>query len=314
MDRILGGHRSPFLSQYFYFYLKGLERLNNALQSFGLTLIVGLTMGFGSILSFFISKKHKKLLALSLSFSAGIMIYVSFMEMLPEGIHLIEGYMGEGTSWVALMWFFSGMFITAIIERFVHAFAGEFHVHDHNHDHKKESHHDHNKEKHSHHELDNAHTEENSHLTKLGLMSAIAIAVHNVPEGLALFTSGLKDITLAYPIAVAVIIHNIPLSIAISVPLVYSTGSKKKAFLYTLLVGLMQPIGALIGYVLLSNFLNDMIFGILFSVVAGIMIFVSLDELLPAAQKDEDHHLSVYGAIAGMIVMAIALSFFGHSH
>jgi len=288
--------------------------LNNVVQSFGLTLIVGLTMGLGSILSFFISNKHKKLLALSLSFSAGIMIYVSFMEMLPEGIHLIEEYIGEGTSWVALIWFFTGMFITAIIERFVHAFAGDFHNHNHNHNHK-DTHHDHDKGKHSHdHEHNYVHREENSHLTKLGLMSAIAIAVHNVPEGLALFTAGLKDITLAYPVAAAVVIHNIPLSIAISVPLVYSTGSKKKAFLYTLLVGLMQPIGALIGYVLLSNFLNDLIFGILFSVVAGIMIFVSLDELLPAAQRDEDHHLSVYGAIAGMIVMAIALSFFGHSH
>ena len=258
-------------------------------------------MGLGSLLSFFISSSHKKLLSLSLSFSAGIMIYVSFMEMLPEGIHLIEEYIGEGSSWVALIWFFAGMFMTAVIERFVHAFAGDLHNHDHNHNHN------HN---HDHHD----HVDENSHLTKLGLMSAIAIAIHNIPEGLALFTAGLKDITLAYPIAAAVIIHNVPLSIAISVPLYYSTGSKKKAFLYTLLVGLCQPIGAILGYVLLSNFFNDLVFGILFSVVAGIMVFVSLDELLPASQKDEDHHLSVYGAIAGMIVMAISLGFFGHSH
>lgn len=283
--------------------------MDNVVQSFGLTLIVGLTMGLGSILSFFVSSSHKKFLSLALSFSAGIMIYVSFMEMLPEGIHLIEEYIGEGSSWVALIWFFAGMFITAVIERFVHAFAGEFHSHDHNHNHK------HSYEKELQHEHDHNHNEKNnSHLTKLGLMSAIAIAIHNIPEGLALFTAGLKDITLAYPIAAAVIIHNIPLSIAISVPLYYSTGSKKKAFLYTLLVGLCQPIGAILGYVLLSNFFNDLVFGILFSIVAGIMIFVSLDELLPAAQKDEDHHISVYGAIAGMIVMAISLNFLGHSH
>lgn len=260
-------------------------------------------MGLGSLLSFFISKKHKVLLSLSLSFSAGIMIYVSFMEMLPEGIHLIEDYLGEGHSFIALAWFFAGMFITAMIERFVHSYAGQFHVHDHSH-----SNHDHNE--HHHHD----HEGEDHHLTKLGMMSAIAIAIHNVPEGLALFTAGLKDISLAYPVAAAVIIHNIPLAIAISAPLYYSTGSKKKAFLYTLLVGLMQPIGALLGFVLLSNFFNDLVFGILFSLVAGIMIFVSLDELLPAAQRGEDHHLSVYGAISGMIVMAIALSIFGHSH
>lgn len=279
---------------------------SNIIQSFVLTLVVGLTMGLGSILSFFVSTRHKKPLALALSFSAGILIYVAFMEMLPEGIHLIEHYMGEGHSWIALIWFFSGMFITAVFEGVVHNFAGGLHSHGH-------SHHDHTHEHHEHHHKHESH-ETNGHLTKLGLMSALAIGVHNIPEGLALFTSGLVDITLAYPVAVAVIIHNIPLSVAISLPLVYSTGSKTKAFLYTLLVGLMQPLGAVLGYVLLHNFFNDLVFGILFSVVAGIMIFVSLDELLPAAQKDQDHHISVYGAIAGMIVMAIALNFFGHSH
>lgn len=264
-----------------------------------LTLIVGLTMGLGSLLSFLVSEKYKSLFSLSLSFSAGIMIYVSFMEMLPEGIHLIEDYMGEGHSWVGLIWFFFGMFLTAVIEKFVHAFAGGFHTH--NHSHHKGDHHDHN-----HHD--------DSHLSKLGLMSAVAIAIHNVPEGLALFTTGINDMAMAYPVAFAIIIHNIPLAVAISVPLVYSTGSRKKAFIYTSLVGLMQPIGAIIGYLLLANFLNDMVLGIMLSVVAGIMIFVSLDELLPAAQQDVDHHISVYGAIAGMIVMALALSFFGHSH
>lgn len=276
---------------------KGVESLNNITQSFILTLLVGLTMGLGSLFSFFVSGKYKNLLALSLSFSAGIMIYVSFMEILPEGIHLIEDYMGHGYNWLGLIWFFFGMFLTAVFEKVVHFFAGGFHVHNHHHDHHHHSH-DHG----------------DSHLTKLGLMSALAIAMHNIPEGLALFITGLNDIALAYPVAVAIIIHNIPLAVAISVPLVYSTGSRKKAFIYTTLVGLMQPIGAVIGYVLLSSFLNDMVFGILLSVVAGIMIFVSLDELLPAAQQDVDHHISVYGAIAGMIVMATALSFFGHSH
>lgn len=273
--------------------------MNNITQSFILTLLVGLTMGLGSLFSFFVSGKYKSLLALSLSFSAGIMVYVSFMEMLPEGIHLIEDYMGEGYHWIGLIWFFFGMFLTAVIEKFVHAFAGSFHTHNHHH-------------KHVHHH--HGHDQDDSHLSKLGIMSAIAIGIHNIPEGLALFTTGINDIALAYPVAIAIIIHNIPLAVAISVPLVYSTGSRKKAFIYTTLVGLMQPIGAIIGYMLLANFLNDLVLGIMLSLVAGIMIFVSLDELLPAAQQDVDHHISVYGAIAGMIVMAAALSFFGHSH
>lgn len=271
--------------------------MNNVSLSLGLTLLVGLSMGLGSILSFIISGTHKKLLALSLSFAAGIMIYVSFMEMLPEGIHLIEEYVGERGVFIALFWFFSAMFFTALVEKLVHKFAGDYHDHHHGHSHSHD---------HSHKNGD--------HLSKLGLMSAIAIGIHNIPEGLALFTAGLKDITLAYPIAAAVIIHNIPLSIAISVPIYYSTKSKKRAFLYTIIVGLCQPLGAILGYLILSQYFNDLVFGIMFSIVAGIMIFVSLDELLPASQKYEDHHLSVYGAIAGMIVMAISLSLFGHHH
>lgn len=280
--------------------------MNNVLLSFGLTVLVGLTMGVGSIMSFIVSNTHKKLLAISLSFAAGIMIYVSFMEMLPEGIHLIEGYLGDKGNIIAISWFFGGMFLSAIIEKLVHVFAGDYHDHHHGHSHD----HDHEEDHHNHdHEQEEVH-----HLSKLGIMSAVAIGVHNLPEGLALFTAGIKDIKLALPIAAAVIIHNIPLSIAISVPIYYSTGSKKKAFLYTTMVGLCQPLGAIIGYVLLSKHFNDLLFGILFSVVAGIMVFVSLDELLPASQKYEDHHISVYGAIAGMIVMAISLSFLGHQH
>lgn len=277
--------------------------LSNEILSLGLTIVVGLSMGLGGLLSFFINNLNKKFLAITLSFAAGIMIYVSFMEMLPEGVHLIEDYIGERGNIVALGWFFGGMFMTAILEKIVHIFAGEYHDHNHgDHSHHK---HDHKHEKHDHN---------GEHLSKLGILSAVAIAIHNIPEGLALFTAGLKDIKLAFPIAAAVIIHNIPLSVAISLPLYYSTGSKKKAFLYTLLVGLCQPIGAILGYAVLSTVFNDLIVGTLFSIVAGIMVFVALDELLPSSQKYEDHHLSVYGAILGMIVMAISLSFLGHHH
>ncbi|SHE68711.1 zinc transporter, ZIP family [Tissierella praeacuta DSM 18095] len=259
--------------------------------SLGLTTIVGLSMGIGSLLSFFVKETNKRFLAIALSFSAGIMIYVSFMAILPEGMELIETYFGEHSNFIALGGFFGGMLITAIIEKIVHKYGGHYHGHD----------------EHEYH-----HEENGEHLSKLGLMSAVAIAIHNLPEGLAIFTAGLKDISLAIPLAAAVILHNIPLSIAISVPIYYSTGSKKKAFVYSLLVGLCQPLGAIIGYLILSKLFNDLVFGILFSIVAGIMIFVSLDELLPSSQKYEDHHISVYGAIAGMAVMALSMSIFHH--
>lgn len=267
--------------------------------SLGLTTIVGLTMGLGGLLSISTKKSNKRFFSLSLSFAAGIMIYVSFMAILPEGIHLLEDYVGETGKFIGLGGFFGGMLFIAIIERWVHKYGAHYHSHpndEHKHEHKE-------------------HNEENgSHLSKLGLMSAIAIAIHNLPEGLAIFTAGIKDITMAIPIALAVILHNIPLGIAISVPIYYSTGSKKRAFLYTTLVGLCQPLGGIIGYLLFANLATELFFGVLFTIVAGIMIFVSLDELLPSSQKHEDHHISVYGAIAGMLVMALSLSIFHHGH
>lgn len=259
--------------------------------SLGLTTIVGLTMGLGSILSFFKKDSNKRFFSLSLSFAAGIMIYVSFMAILPEGIHLLEERLGEIGRFVALAGFFGGMIIIALIEKWIHKYGGSYH-HGHSHD---EEEHDH-------------------HLSQLGLMSAIAIAIHNLPEGLAIFTAGVKDITLAIPIALAVILHNIPLGIAISVPIYHSTGSKKKAFIYTTLVGLFQPLGGIIGYFLFANLPTELFFGVLFTLVAGIMIFVSFDELLPLSRVDGDHHACVYGAIAGMAVMALSLSIFSHGH
>ena len=269
----------------------------NVLYSFILTLLVGLTMGFGSLFSFLIKGRNKKFLSLALSFSAGIMIYISFMEILPEGIHLIEeSAPGNKGHIIALAAFFGGIIFTALLEKAVHSMGGHHHhgVDDH--------------EDHSHDALDK------SHLEKLGIMTAVSIGIHNLPEGLAIFTTGLKDITIAIPLAIAVILHNIPLSIAISVPIYYATKSKKKAFMYSTLVGLCQPLGAIIGYALFSNFFSDMLFGILFCIISGIMIFVSLDELLPTSQQYEDHHFSVYGTILGMFVMAVSLMLFGHSH
>jgi ZIP family zinc transporter len=144
----------------------------------------------------------------------------------------------------------------------------------------------------------------------MGLFTALAIAIHNFPEGLATFTVALKDTTAAIPIAVAIAIHNIPEGIAVSIPVFYATGNRNKAFFYSFLSGLAEPAGALIGYLIFYSFFNDTVFGILFASVAGIMVFISLDELLPSARKYGEHHLSVYGLLAGMAVMAVSLLLF----
>jgi len=144
------------------------------------------------------------------------------------------------------------------------------------------------------------------------MFSALAIGIHNFPEGLATFAAALTDPTIAIPIAVAIAIHNVPEGIAVSVPIYYATGSRKKAFLYSFLSGLAEPVGALIGFILIYSFLglNNTIFGVLFGGVAGIMVFISLDELLPTAEEYGEHHVAIYGLIAGMAVMALSLLLF----
>ncbi|NLY86752.1 MAG: zinc transporter ZupT [Tissierellia bacterium] len=265
--------------------------MSKEILSLGLTTIVGLTMGLGSLLSYLVKETNRQFLSLSLSFSAGIMIYTAFIAMLPEGIHLLEDTLGEAGYYIALAAFFGGMFLTALVEKIVHKFGGHYHGIE-------------EEEGHQH--------EHNHHTTNLGIMSAIAVAIHNLPEGLAVYTTGLKDMALAIPIAIGVILHNIPLSIAITMPIFYATGSRKKGFLYSLIVGLCQPLGAIIGHLVLANFLNDTVHGILFSIVGGIMIFISLDELLPISRQDDDHHLGIYVTILGMIVMALAMNIIHH--
>ena len=156
-------------------------------------------------------------------------------------------------------------------------------------------------------EADTGHT---TKLMRMGVMTALAIAIHNFPEGLATFVSALQDPSIAIPIVVAIAIHNIPEGIAVSVPIYHATGSKGKAFRYSFLSGLAEPVGALIGWLLLMPIMSDLVFGILFAGVAGIMVFISLDELLPSAREYGEHHLSIYGLICGMAVMAISLLLF----
>jgi ZIP family zinc transporter len=144
----------------------------------------------------------------------------------------------------------------------------------------------------------------------MGLFAALAIAIHNFPEGLATFTAALQDPMLGLPIAIAIAIHNIPEGIAVSVPIYYATGDRRKAFGLSFASGLAEPVGAAIGYALLMPFMNPAVFGIIFASVAGIMVFISLDELLPAAEEYGEHHLSIYGLLSGMALMALSLLLF----
>jgi ZIP family zinc transporter len=261
--------------------------------AFLLTLFAGLSTGIGSALAFFTKRTNTKFLSLSLGFSAGVMIYVSMIEIFVKAQDSLAGVYGDkiGT-WYTVLAFFGGMFLIALIDRLIPEFQNPHEVH------KVED------------IDDRVEAAKKRKLLKMGMLSAIAIAIHNFPEGLATFTAALTDPALGIAIAVAIAIHNIPEGIAVSIPLYYATGNKKKAFFYSFLSGLAEPVGAIIGFLILMPFLNDVIFGLLFAGVAGIMVFISLDELLPTAREYGEPHLSIYGLIAGMMVMAVSLLLF----
>ncbi|MDF2595931.1 MAG: zinc transporter ZupT [Clostridia bacterium] len=265
---------------------------NTILIAFGLTLFAGLSTGIGSALAFFTKRTNTKFLSISLGFSAGVMIYVSFVEIFQKALDSLTSEFGlrSGTLFTVLG-FFGGMLLIALIDKLVPSFENPHEIR--------------NVE-----ELSEPDYSKNKKLLRMGMMSALAIAIHNFPEGLATFMAAIKDISIGLPIAVAIAIHNIPEGIAVSVPIYYATGSKKKAFYYSFLSGLSEPVGALVGFFLLSRFFNEATFGILFAVVAGIMVYISLDELLPTSEKYGEHHLSIYGLIAGMVVMAVSLILF----
>lgn len=265
----------------------------NVLFALGLTLFAGLATGIGSILAFFTSTTNTKFLSLALGFSAGVMIYVSMIDIFFKAKEALVGELGEVLgNWMTVAGFFAGMIFIALIDRFIPNQSNPHEV-------KKIE--------------DMSRPVEavkEQALLKMGTFTALAIGIHNFPEGIATFASAIQDPALGIVIAMAIAIHNIPEGIAVSVPIYYATGSKRKAFKLSFLSGLAEPIGAFLAYLVLLPFLNDVVFGIIFAAVAGIMIFISLDELLPAAKKYDEAHTSIYGLMAGMAVMALSLLLF----
>lgn len=261
---------------------------NSIIIAFFVTMLAGLSTGIGSCIAFLTKHTNKKFLSISLGFSAGVMIYVSMIEIFVKAKDLLTVQLGlKMGNFITVVSFFGGMLLIALIDKVI-------------------------PEEENPHEVKSVEDvdKKSKKLMRMGLMSAIAIAIHNFPEGLATFVSALQDPSIAIPIVVAIALHNIPEGIAVSVPIYHATGSKSKAFRYSFLSGLAEPLGAFIGYMLLMPIMNDMVSGILFGFVAGIMVFISFDELLPSAKEYGNHHLSLYGLISGMIVMAISLLFF----
>jgi ZIP family zinc transporter len=231
-------------------------------------------------------------LTVALGFSAGVMLYVSFVDIFMKAKDSLILDLGEkaGYTWTVIA-FFGGIAFIALIDRLIPTYRNP---------------HEMNLEE----KIEKLPKRCKKKLLRLGLFSAIAIAIHNFPEGLATFMSALKDPALGISIAVAIAIHNIPEGLAVSAPIYFATKSKRKAFILSLLSGLAEPLGALIGYFVLRSFFTETTFGLIFAAVGGIMVYIALDELLPTAEEYGEHHLAISGVMGGMAVMAISLILF----
>jgi ZIP family zinc transporter len=279
----------------------------------GLTLFAGMATGIGSAIAFTAKRTNYRFLSVATGFSAGVMIYVSFVEIFIKGVDALTDRYGDYWGhWVNAASFFGGVALIAIVDNLIPTaenphetpseeemaplhdvsvskseIAAAAEAHDHGHNHK---------------------------LLRMGMFTALAIAIHNFPEGLATFLAALQDPTLGLAIAVAIALHNIPEGISVSVPIFYATGDRKKAFFYSMLSGLAEPVGAVIAYLVLrflvgndSGAIPSEVMGVLFGGVAGIMVYISLDELLPTSRAYGKGHDSLLGLIAGMMVMALSL-------
>lgn len=247
-----------------------------------LTLLAGLATSIGGVLAFCFKKKNLNTLALGLGFSAGVMIYVSFMELLPQATgELAKIYTSKTAEALTILFFFIGTLFAWLIDYMLPS-----------------------------HHLENKTLNKETKLKRVGLFTALVLAVHNFPEGLTTFMATLTNTPTGISIALAIALHNIPEGISVALPIYHATNNKQKAFWYATLSGLAEPAGALLGFLVLRNFLKGPAFGFAFALTAGIMVYISLDELLPTAHEYGQGHKIIWGILGGMLIMALGLLIF----
>lgn len=271
--------------------------MSEMLPAFLLTLFAGLSTALGALFAFWGGANNTKFLSVGLGFSAGVMVYVSFVEILVKSQDAFTLKYGElvGES-VGLIAFFVGIALSFVIDQLIPDNINPHHTLD------------------IENSIDNDDTQtiqnHRGPLARMGFFTAIAIALHNFPEGFATFVSALNNMTTGVSIALAIALHNIPEGLAVALPVYHATGDRTKAFLYALGSGLAEPIGAIIGFLILVPLMGDLTLGITFGLVAGIMVYISFDELLPAARVYGNDHTTIFGLVVGMLAMSVSLILF----
>ncbi len=267
---------------------------DNTLFALLITLFAGLATGIGSLIGFFAKKTNKKFLCFSLGLSAGVMVYIAFMEMLHGArLSLGELYGSDRGDIITALLFFGGMILAGVIDRIIPETENPHELH--------------NVEEMQGEDNQHHHHAANRKLRHTAIFSAIVLAIHNFPEGIATFVTAYTDIGAGIAIAVAVAIHNIPEGIAVSVPIYHATGSRKRAFWYSFFSGFAEPAGALVAWAVLMPFITPALVSLIMAAVAGIMIYIAFDELLPATHYYGENHIALYGLFIGMAVMAASL-------
>jgi ZIP family zinc transporter len=272
--------------------------MSNFWLALAITTFAGLSTGIGSAIAFFAKRTNYRFLSVATGFSAGVMLYVSFVEILPKAIEELASVSGERAGhWWGVVSFFGGIVLILLIDRVIPSAENPHEV---RHEGQFDA---------VHKGLSPQAVLQSSpeKLHRMGLFTALAIGIHNFPEGLATFLATLEDPGLGLAIGVAIALHNIPEGISVSVPIYFATGKRRRAFVYSVISGIAEPAGALIGYLALRPFLGPQVMGALFGGVGGIMVYISLDELLPTSRAYGKGHDSLYGLLAGMAVMAMSL-------
>lgn len=261
---------------------------HNLLIAFGLTLTAGLSTGIGGLLTYFSKQTNRSFLAFSLGLAAGVLLFVSFVEIFPESLRCFASTETPSKAFVyAILSFFAGIVIMGLIDML---FPHHVDVSD---------------------DPDPESIQLKKRLKKMSLLIALAVTLHNIPEGIAMFTIGVSDYRLAFPILLAIIIHNVPIGLSISAPMYHATGNRRKALLLTLAAGLSTPMGAFLAWLFILPYWSPMLEGIVLGAVSATMVYIAIDELIPTAHHYGKGLFSKIGLISGMALVAIAILLMG---